>query len=253
MSSYQQRYDNAMRLINAAGLAANSEAFKAAKRLSEELAELAQTAEAGDGATMLAIGPKLVELESLAMQYGVAPASAFTGGTPVPASAAPTPPTTPTAPPSGTSKWAPSQATPPAAPAPAPSPAPDWEKFMGDLKKTINPVVEAMPRNGNGEIVAAASQAQVDWLSGRTTAFEADMKELKSSTGGMSFIGWMAGSITFIVVCVAVFWGMTLGDMGDTAKFVAAPLCGAGFGIGAVLGANAIVAAKRARSSRNVA
>ena len=253
MSSYQQRYDNAMRLINAAGLAANSEAFKAAKRLSEELAELAQTAEAGDGATMLAIGPKLVELESLAMQYGVAPASASTGGTPVPAPAGPTPPTTPTAPPSGTSKWAPSQATPPAAPAPAPSPAPDWEKFMGDLKKTINPVVEAMPRNGNGEIVAAASQAQVDWLSGRTTAFEADMKELKSSTGGMSFIGWMAGSITFIVVCVAVFWGMTLGDMGDTAKFVAAPLCGAGFGIGAVLGANAIVAAKRARSSRNVA
>ena len=62
MSSYQQRYDNAMRLINAAGLAANSEAFKAAKRLSEELAELAQTPKAGDGATMLAIGPKLVEL-----------------------------------------------------------------------------------------------------------------------------------------------------------------------------------------------
>ena len=180
-------------------------------------------------------------------------ASATMAGTPVPAPAAPTPPTTPTAPPSGKRKWAPSQATPPTPPAPAPSPAPDWEKFMGDLKKTINPVVEAMPRNGNGEIVAAASQAQVDWLSGRTTAFEADMKELKSSTGGMSFIGWMAGSITFIVVCVAVFWGMTLGDMGDTAKFVAAPLCGAGFGIGAVLGANANVAAKRARSSRNVA
>ena len=255
MSSYQQRYDNAMRLINAAGLAANSEAFKAAKRLSEELAELAQTAKAGDGATMLAIGPKLVELESLAMQYGVAPASASTGGTPVPASAEPTPakPTTPTSPSSGTRKWAPSQATPPTPPAPAPSPAPDWEKFMGDLKKTINPVVEAMPRNQDGTIVPAASQAQVDRLSGRTTAFEADMKELKSSTGGMSFIGWMAGSITFIVVCVAVFWGMTLGDMGDTAKFVAAPLCGAGFGIGAVLGANAIVAAKRARSSRNVA
>ena len=208
MSSYQQRYDNAMRLINAAGLAANSEAFKAAKRLSEELAELAQTAEAGDGATMLAIGPKLVELESLAMQYGVAPASASTGGTPVPASAAPTPPTTPTAPPSGTSKWAPPQATPPAAPAPAPSPAPDWERFIGDLRKTIDPVVEAMPRNQDGQIIPAASQAQVNWLSARTAVLEADMKQMEHTPRkGSDFnfkVAGIAAAIVFTVIVVAL-------------------------------------------------
>ena len=52
---------------------------------------------------------------------------------------------------------------------------------MGDLRKTINPVVEAMPRNQDGKIIPAASQAQVDWLSRRTTALEADVKGFKAS------------------------------------------------------------------------
>ena len=226
MSSYQQRYDNAMRLINAAGLAANSEAFKAAKRLSEELAELAQTAEAGDGATMLAIGPKLVELESLAMQYGVAPASASTGGTPVPASAAPTPPTTPTAPPSGTSKWAPSQATPPAAPAPAPSPAPASDDSVAPAWFTAGIVPLTNQVKDHESRITQLEKAGFDWLVA-------------------AFVATGTAIVAYIV--------MTQGQYSDIVKTVASLAIGAF--VGWIVGAfwAGIKSRRQERSSRNAA
>ena len=101
----------------------------------------------------------LETLELMASNLTSAPAP--TGGTPVPAPAAP----------------------PPVAPAPAPSPAPDWEKFMGDLRKTIDPVVEAMPRNQDGQIIPAASQAQVNWLSARTAVLETEVKAINTNAG----------------------------------------------------------------------
>ena len=244
MSSYQQRYDNAMRLINAAGLAANSEAFKAAKRLSEELAELAQTAEAGDGATMLAIGPKLVELESLAMQYGVAPASASTGGTPVPASAAPTPPTTPTAPPSGTSKWAPSQATPPAAPAPAPDLTQVKQEITSAVKQGINdllkPMAEVLPSDANG-FVPVASKAEVNDHETRITQLE------------KAGFDWLVAAFVATGTAIVAYIVMTQGQYSDIVKTVASLAIGAF--VGWIVGAfwAGIKSRRQERSSRNAA
>ena len=244
MSSYQQRYDNAMRLINAAGLAANSEAFKAAKRLSEELAELAQTAEAGDGATMLAIGPKLVELESLAMQYGVAPASASTGGTPVPASAAPTPPTTPTAPPSGTSKWAPSQATPPAAPAPAPDLTQVKQEITSAVKQGIidllKPMAEVLPSDANG-FVPVASKAEVNDHETRITQLE------------KAGFDWLVAAFVATGTAIVAYIVMTQGQYSDIVKTVASLAIGAF--VGWIVGAfwAGIKSRRQERSSRNAA
>ena len=244
MSSYQQRYDNAMRLINAAGLAANSEAFKAAKRLSEELAELAQTAEAGDGATMLAIGPKLVELESLAMQYGVAPASASTGGTPVPASAAPTPPTTPTAPPSGTSKWAPSQATPPAAPAPAPDLTQVKQEITSAVKQGIidllKPMAEVLPSDANG-FVPVASKAEVNDHETRITQLE------------KAGFDWLVAAFVATGTAIVAYIVMTQGQYSDIVKTVSSLAIGAF--VGWIVGAfwAGIKSRRQERSSRNAA
>ena len=244
MSSYQQRYDNAMRLINAAGLAANSEAFKAAKRLSEELAELAQTAEAGDGATMLAIGPKLVELESLAMQYGVAPASASTGGTPVPAPAAPTPPTTPTAPPSGTSKWAPSQATPPAAPAPAPDLTQVKQEITSAVKQGIidllKPMAEVLPSDANG-FVPVASKAEVNDHETRITQLE------------KAGFDWLVAAFVATGTAIVAYIVMTQGQYSDIVKTVASLAIGAF--VGWIVGAfwAGIKSRRQERSSRNAA
>ena len=244
MSSYQQRYDNAMRLINAAGLAANSEAFKAAKRLSEELAELAQTAKAGDGATMLAIGPKLVELESLAMQYGVAPASASTGGTLVPASAAPTPPTTPTAPPSGTSKWAPSQATPPAAPAPAPDLTQVKQEITSAVKQGIidllKPMAEVLPSDANG-FVPVASKAEVNDHETRITQLE------------KAGFDWLVAAFVATGTAIVAYIVMTQGQYSDIVKTVASLAIGAF--VGWIVGAfwAGIKSRRQERSSRNAA
>lgn len=181
--------------------------------------------------------------------------SAPTGGTPVPAPAAPTPPTTPTAPPSGTSKWAPPQATPasPVTPVvPPSSPGMDLESMKLDIASAVKdgvielltPMAQVLPSDNMG-FLPVASKAELDELDER-------VKVLETSSKGMSFGGWLSASITTIVVGVIAFWAMTIGQMGDTIKFVAAPFIGVVFGLVAFVIANTITA-MRTRSSQNAA
>lgn len=199
----------------------------------------------------------LETLELMASNLTSAPAP--TGGTPVPAPAAPQPmPATPTAPPSGTRQWAPSQATPPkhvssvTPVVPPSSPEMDLESMKLDIASAVKdgvielltPMAQVLPSDNTG-FLPVASKAAVDELDER-------VKVLETSSKDMSFGGWLSASITTIVVGVIAFWVMTIGQMGDTIKFVAAPLIGVGFGFFAMFIANAATA-KRARSSRNAA
>ena len=54
---------------------------------------------------------------------------------------------------------------------------------MGDLRKTINPVVEAMPRNRDGEIIPAASKAEVDELGERFKVLDTKVKAINTNAG----------------------------------------------------------------------
>ena len=164
--------------------------------------------------------------------------SAPTGGTPVPAPAAPTPPATPASP-----------VTPVVPPS---SPGMDLESMKHEITSAVQdgviellkPMAQVLPSDKKG-FLPVASKAAVDELDER-------VKVLETSSKGMSFGGWLSASITTIVVGVIAFWAMTIGQMGDTIKFVAAPFIGVVFGLVAFVIANTITA-MRTRSSQNAA
>ena len=160
------------------------------------------------------------------------------GATPVPAPAAPTPPATPASP-----------VTPVVPPS---SPGMDLESMKHEITSAVQdgviellkPMAQVLPSDKKG-FLPVASKAAVDELDER-------VKVLETSSKGMSFGGWLSASITTIVVGVIAFWAMTIGQMGDTIKFVAAPFIGVVFGLVAFVIANTITA-MRTRSSQNAA
>ena len=171
-------------------------------------------------------------------------ASATTGGTPVPASAAPTPPTTPTAPPSGTSKWAPSQATPPAAPAPAPDLTQVKQEITSAVKQGIidllKPMAEVLPSDANG-FVPVASKAEVNDHETRITQLE------------KAGFDWLVAAFVATGTAIVAYIVMTQGQYSDIVKTVASLAIGAF--VGWIVGAfwAGIKSRRQERSSRNAA
>ena len=158
--------------------------------------------------------------------------------------AAPTPPTTPTAPPSGTSKWAPSQATPPAAPAPAPDLTQVKQEITSAVKQGIidllKPMAEVLPSDANG-FVPVASKAEVNDHETRITQLE------------KAGFDWLVAAFVATGTAIVAYIVMTQGQYSDIVKTVASLAIGAF--VGWIVGAfwAGIKSRRQERSSRNAA
>lgn len=190
----EQRRMAAMATLEAArtGGQLPAEIWASAQRKDDELIELATAYKDSRKQEVLEnIVLTLAALESLARPYTVV-YQPPTGGTPVPAPAAPTPPKQ--AP--GTRQWAPSQATPPkpASPAtpvvPPSSPGMDLESMKLDIASAVKdgvielltPMAQVLPSDNKG-FLPVASKAEVDELGERFKVLDTKVKAINTNAG----------------------------------------------------------------------